>query len=80
VSFAFVRGLGNNSGTRYAILGPETVQQNNVDGRKQFLVVSGRFGDRPSVPTALGGRPTVLHSNVRLGSLADMQIGEENVC
>jgi hypothetical protein len=41
VSFAFVRGLGNNSVTRYAILGPETVQHNNVEGRKQFLVVTG---------------------------------------
>jgi hypothetical protein len=41
----FVRGLGNNSGTRYAILGPETVQQNNVERRKRFLVVtSGCLG------------------------------------
>ena len=65
---AFVRGLGNNSGTRYAILGPETVQQNNVEGWQQFLVVSRRFNDRPSVPLGGQANRTPLQCPLRVKS------------
>src|SRR5262245_14036648 len=38
-----VHGLGNNAGTRYAILGPKT-KKNNVGRRKRFPVLDSLGG------------------------------------